>query len=73
MLVIVKSLDTFTIKYISRGDNSRAKFLARQASGYLISRGKISILEKPMLAAVGSKTDLLAINSVHGAAVTSSV
>jgi hypothetical protein len=56
------------MKHISREENPRAKFLAWEASGYLIiSIGKIFILEKPMLAAVGSKTDLLAINSVHGA------
>jgi hypothetical protein len=55
------------MKHISREENPRAKFLAWEASGYLISIGKFFILEKPMLAAVGSKTDLLAINSVHGA------
>jgi hypothetical protein len=39
-LVIVKSLDTFTMKHIFREENPRANFLAWQASGYLISIDK---------------------------------
>jgi hypothetical protein len=53
-LVIVKSLDTFTMKHISREEIPRANFLAWEASGYLFSIGKFFILEKPMLAAVAS-------------------
>jgi ribonuclease HI len=48
-LDIIKSLDTFTIHHIPREENSRANYLAQQASGYYISKGKFFILQKPML------------------------
>ena len=50
-LDIIKSLDTFTIHHIPREENSRANYLAQQASGYHISKGMFFILEKPMHAA----------------------
>ena len=40
---------------------------------YLISGGKIFILEKPLLAVVDSNTDLLAFSSVHSAVRPGSV
>jgi ribonuclease HI len=38
-LDIIKLLDTFSIKYIPREENSRANRLAQQASSYVISQG----------------------------------
>jgi hypothetical protein len=71
--MLSKTLDTFSINYISRRENSRANYLAQQASGYLITRGKFLVLETPMLDAAVNKTDLLAIESVDGASASSSV
>jgi hypothetical protein len=71
--MLSKNLDTFSINYISRRENSRANYLAQQASGYLITRGKFLVLETPMLDAAVNKTDLLAIESVDGASASSSV
>jgi hypothetical protein len=38
-LDITKLFDTFSIKHISREENSRANRLAQQASGYIVSQG----------------------------------
>jgi ribonuclease HI len=57
-LDIIKSLDTFTIHHIPREENSRANYLAQQASGYNISRGRFFILEKPMLIAAKGETEV---------------
>jgi hypothetical protein len=38
-LDIIKLFDTFSIKHIPRGENSRANRLAQQASGYVVSQG----------------------------------
>src|SRR3954462_12236055 len=57
-LDIIKSLDTFTISHIPREENSRANSLARQASGYHINRGKLFILERPMLVTSKDETEL---------------
>ncbi|CAD6265216.1 unnamed protein product [Miscanthus lutarioriparius] len=62
---IIKSLDTFTIRHISREENFRANHLAQQASGFQVTSGKILIIEKPMLAVVESETNHVA-SSVLG-------
>jgi hypothetical protein len=72
-LDIIKSLDTFTIHHVRREENSRANYLAQQASGYLITRGKFLVLEASMLDAAVSKADLLAIELVDGTTASSSV
>jgi hypothetical protein len=38
-LDIVKLFDTFSIKHISREENSKANQLAQQASGYVVTQG----------------------------------
>jgi ribonuclease HI len=38
-LDIIKLFDTFSIKHIPREENSRANWLAQQASGYVVSQG----------------------------------
>jgi hypothetical protein len=38
-LDIIKLFDTFSIKHIPREENSRANWLAQQASGYVVSKG----------------------------------
>jgi ribonuclease HI len=38
-LDIIKLFDTFSIKHISREENSRASRLAQHASGYVVSQG----------------------------------
>jgi hypothetical protein len=72
-LDIIKSLDTFTIHHIRREENSRANYLSQQASGYFVTRGRFLVLEAPTLDVAASKTDLLAIESVYGTTVCSSV
>ena len=48
-LEIIATLDDFTISHISREDNFKANNLAQQASGYTVSRGKLFMIEKPVL------------------------
>jgi ribonuclease HI len=38
-LDIIKLFDTFSVKHIPREENSRANWLAQQASGYVVSQG----------------------------------
>jgi hypothetical protein len=38
-LDIVKLFDTFSIKHIPREENSKANWLAQQASGYVVTQG----------------------------------
>jgi hypothetical protein len=38
-LDIIRTLDTFSIKHTPREENSRANWLAQQASGYVITKG----------------------------------
>jgi ribonuclease HI len=66
-LDIIKSLDTFTIHHIPREENSRANYLAQQASGYQISRGKFFILERSLFSVLGRDSSLLDISLVHDA------
>lgn len=42
-------MDDFTIGHVSREENIRANDLAQQASGYQAKRGKLFLIEKPML------------------------
>lgn len=46
---IIANLDDFVIKHISREENVLANNLAQQASGYRVSRGKLFMIERPML------------------------
>jgi hypothetical protein len=48
-LDIISTLDDFSIKHVSRADNSLANDLAQKGSGYLFKRGRIAFLEQPML------------------------
>lgn len=48
-LEIIANLDDFVIKHISREENVLANNLAQQASGYRVSRGKLFMIERPML------------------------
>jgi hypothetical protein len=45
---LIRKLDTFVIRHISRWDNKVANWLAQHASGYDIRRGKFSVWEEPM-------------------------
>src|ERR1041385_1713710 len=64
-LDIIKTLDTFTISHIPREENSRANYLAQQASGYNVNRGKFLILEKPMHVAARDEIELQLIRDTH--------
>jgi ribonuclease HI len=46
-LDIIRTLDTFSIKHIPQEENSRANWLAQQASGYVITKGVFWVEEKP--------------------------
>ena len=78
-LDIIKSLDTFTISHVLRGENSRANHLAQQASGYQVGRGKFFISKKLMLDAVeggadlfGIEANLIGASSVQGSQIAES-
>jgi hypothetical protein len=53
-LSVIKKMDTFNITHISREKNGSANFLAQQASGYKIQRGKLLVQNVLILAETGS-------------------
>lgn len=48
-LNVIATLDDFTISHIPREGNIRANDLTQQASGYQVRRGKLFMIEKPLL------------------------
>jgi ribonuclease HI len=45
---LISRLDMFRIKHIGRKDNMVTNWLAPQASGYEVTRGRFAVMEKPM-------------------------
>jgi hypothetical protein len=48
----MRSFDEFDIRHVSRVENSRANYLAQEASGYRVTREKFHISINPIIRGV---------------------